>query len=585
MGRGPALSRQASASKDGSGPGRRPGPPSASILAGRLPPSFFVLLLVLIPALFLPLLGLADIIQSSIQDTGSGLPRPAALEVLERSTTWRSLGLSFLQAGLSALITLLLAMPGSFALARYRFPGRNFIMALGTAGFVLPSLLIILAVIGFYGKNGPLSLLGLELPSIYSLGGIVLAHVVFNLAISLSILSQGWREIDPRLREASVSLGDSQLGRFFRLYLPLMSRRILAAFILVFIYCFLSFSIVLIFGGVGFTTMEVQIYREFFVALNPGGAALLSLLQLLLTGALTLLLHLSRKDQPRGFREDVDRPIREIPILSRILWLFYWFVMALLVLAPMLFLVYRAFFPEGSFEFTSFQVLFAVDPESSSPVGRPLEVERLIRSSPAGVIFSSLGIAALVGTLTSTAAFLTARALKRWPLPAADGILLLPMLLSGVSLSLGLGQLFPGGEARLAGVILAQSVLAFPLVFRVLRDAVIALPENFRLAASNLGAGVWFRFRTIDFPLLRRPLLNAFAFAAAVSLGDFTAAFTLGAGQIVTLPVALYRLMGFRSFNSALALAVLTLGIVTTLFLFIQAGASRDPAKEGGPVR
>ena len=74
----------------------------------------------------------------------------------------------------------------------------------------------------------------------------------------------------------------------------------------------------------------------------------------------------------------------------------------------------------------------------------------------------------------------------------------------------------------------------------------------------------------IELPLLRRTFLNAYAYALALPFADLTVAMTVGRGRVATFPVAIYRLIGFRSFDLALALAVLYIAFCLVLFLVID---------------
>ncbi len=65
--------------------------------------------------------------------------------------------------------------------------------------------------------------------------------------------------------------------------LPLLLPSILAAALLVFLFCLTSFGVILILGGLRFATIEVEIYRQAVSYFNLPLAAFLSIVQLLLT--------------------------------------------------------------------------------------------------------------------------------------------------------------------------------------------------------------------------------------------------------------------------------------------------------------
>jgi len=112
---------------------------------------------------------------------------------------WAALRFTLLQASLSALFSVGLAIPVARALARRRFAGRRLMIALLGAPFILPVIVAILGLLEVFGRAGWLSqllgLFGFEPLQIYGLHGVVLAHVFFNLPLATRLILQGWQEI------------------------------------------------------------------------------------------------------------------------------------------------------------------------------------------------------------------------------------------------------------------------------------------------------------------------------------------------------------------------------------------------------
>jgi thiamine transport system permease protein len=67
------------------------------------------------------------------------------------------------------------------------------------------------------------------------------------------------------------------------------------------------------------------------------------------------------------------------------------------------------------------------------------------------------------------------------------------------------------------------------------------------------------RFRVVDAPGLRKPLLMAYSFALALSLGDLGAVALFGGNSLVTLPWLIYaRLGSYRTTDAAALTLILT---------------------------
>jgi len=195
-------------------------------------------------------------------------------------TTW--------QATLSTLLTLVVALPGAYVFARFNFPGKNLLQALTTVPFVLPTVVTAAAFRALLGNNGLvnswlMAMFDLATPPIrldQTVPFFLLAHVFYNYALVLRIVGGYWAGLDRSLAAAARMLGASPWQTFRRITLPLLAPAIGSSALLVFIFCFTSFGVVLILGGPGHGTIEVEIYRQSVQLFNLPMAALLSLIQI-----------------------------------------------------------------------------------------------------------------------------------------------------------------------------------------------------------------------------------------------------------------------------------------------------------------
>lgn len=112
---------------------------------------------------------------------------------------WAAIRFTVTQAALSAGISVILAIPLARALARRRFAGRQALITLLGAPFILPVIVAVLGLLAVFGRSGWISdvlgLAGLPPLRIYGLHGVVLAHVFFNLPLATRLILQGWQEI------------------------------------------------------------------------------------------------------------------------------------------------------------------------------------------------------------------------------------------------------------------------------------------------------------------------------------------------------------------------------------------------------
>jgi len=529
------------------------------LLAGT---SIFFLFFFLLPLLYL--------YGSAVSLSGAGVWRKTA-GILADEDTWSVVTFASAQAAVSALLCIAIALPGAILSARYEFFGKRFFRSASLVPFVLPSIIVVIAMISFYGKSGLLNdLLGTELNLVYNPAGIVIAHVFFNVSIALRILGDGMEKIDPRLRETAASLGLGRTSIFFRVTLPLAAPSLITAFSIVFLYCFMSFGIVLVFGGVRYATLEVEIYRAMFAKLDLLSAAVYSVLQIALaaaffgiTGSFARKLG-SRSAKPP--RRDLV-PLAGEPLPKRALAWIYLAFFCILLFGPLVSLAYRAFTPNGVWSFSAFEELFG-----QGRSGR--DAAEIMRSSLPAVVVRSLAFAAGSGSLAFLLALGAALALKNGP-KTWEVFFLLPAGMSFVTLGLGLvlayGEVLPPAPLAIA----AQVFMSFPFVYRILKETLAGFHPNYAEAGRSLGRKGFGLFRDVQYPIMKRGLLNALAFGIAVSFADFTAVLTVGRGEIATFPVAIYRLIGFRSYDLGLALGMIYILICLGVFLWIDATSLR----------
>lgn len=486
-----------------------------------------------------------------------------------RSELFRNtLSFSCRQALYSAGISLLLSLPGAYFFGRFDFPGKRLLRSAMVLPFMLPGILVVLGMVVFYGNNGTLNhwlaLLfpgrGWRFTGLYGFWGIILAHVFYNFTFCLRLTGEAWERINPALHEASALLGAGPFSTWRRVTLPLLAPTLLYLFLLVFLYSFLSFTVVLVLGGYLYKTFEVLIYIEYNSRLRFDRAALIAIIQLFLLAGILYLQALSG----RRLRRDglYAGPLPSLSIRTcpgrTILFLVYIILTAFFFLSPLAAVVARSFFPRGL------------------PGGLPtLENYRLLLTDGfrfavgrnfGSVIAATIGLGVAVSFFTVCPAYYLARRRKNRPWGGADLWLQLPLGVSFVTFTSGLSMLAGRVLPSVLLILWAQLFLAFPLVYSILRTARRELSESLLEAAALLGAPPSYILKTVELPLMQPALSTAAAYAAAFSLGDLAAVLMLGRGRVVTLSVAIYRLIGHYRFPQAIALG--TLLILISLFLF-----------------
>ena len=477
---------------------------------------------------------------------------------------WAALRFTLMQAGLSALISVGLAIPLARALARRQFRGRAMLITLLGAPFILPVIAAVLGLLAIFGRHGLanllLQVLGLPALSIYGMFGVVLAHVFFNLPLATRLLLQGWQNIPAERFRLAASLGfaATDIGRV--LERPMLREIVPGAFMVVFAICVTSFAVVLALGGgPGATTLELAIYEAVRFDFDLGRAALLALVQFGICAAAALLMMWVQV--PQIGEGGLDRAVKRWD--ARFGWR-RWGDMVLIVMAALFLLL-----PLAAIIMRGLPQMAALPSVVFAAAARSLGV----------ALFSVLITLSLAMPMAVAAHVLRGR-------PFASGMIegMGYLAIAASPLVMGLGlfivtyPFIEPGVLALPLTAVVNAVMSLPFVLRMLLPAVAGVEHQFGWLADSLGMKGWARMRWLYLPRLRRPLGFSAGLAAALSMGDLGAIALFSDGNNATLPLILYRLMGAYRMDQAAGAALLLLGLSLLLFWLFDKGGRVDAA-------
>ncbi|MDL2403196.1 thiamine/thiamine pyrophosphate ABC transporter permease ThiP [Rhizobium mayense] len=504
-------------------------------------------------ALFIGL-AIVTLLAAGIQSAGGNpLTEPYLLRVLR---------FTLLQATLSTLISVALAIPVARALARQpRFPGRLWLIRLMAVPMGLPVLIGALGLLGIWGRQGVLNQaltgLGLSQPvSIYGLTGILLAHVFFNLPLGARLMLAGLERVPAEYWLMAGGLGMRPTSVFRFIEWPMLRGLIPGISGLIFMLCATSFTLVLILGGgPAATTLEVAIYQALRFDFDPGRAVALSLLQIMVTAAILGAMALLPAPDDHGLT--AGRAVRRIDGALP--------GPKLIDGASLLLATLFIGLPLASVVVTGFKA------DLLRLLGQTIFLQ---------AILTSLMIALGAGSLAILAAFAIIRArsvisAERRKVPGLRGlaialsgtsslVLLVPPIVLATGWFLALRPF--ADPTRFAALLISviNALMALPFVIRVLEPAYAVHRRRTERLAASLGLQGLSRLHLIDWPGLRKPFFTALSFAMALSLGDLGAIALFGSDSLMTLPWLVYSKLGSYRTNDADGLAFI-LGLVCLL--------------------
>ncbi|MFS4581756.1 thiamine/thiamine pyrophosphate ABC transporter permease ThiP [Phaeobacter sp. C3_T13_0] len=469
---------------------------------------------------------------------------------------WAAIRFTVTQAVLSALVSVILAIPVARALARRRFFGRRVLIALMGAPFILPVIVAILGILAVFGRSGWLSdmlaLFGFEPLQVYGLHGVVLAHVFFNLPLATRLILQGWQEIPAERFRLAAQLNAGPLAMWRLLEAPMLRQVVPGALAVVFAICLSSFAVALTLGGgPRATTIELAIYQAFRFDFDLGRAALLSGIQLLLTGAAAIVA--LRVATGEGFGAGLDRPVRRWDgqgTLARRLDAVFVIAAALFLLLPL-----SAIVIEGLPGLLSMGASVWLAAGTSA-------------------LIAGISTLVLLGIALPMA---VAVALGRGGLVEVAGLLGLAVspLVIGTGLFIVIYPIADPFILALPVTALVNALMSLPFALRILIPRVREILGRYGRLSLSLDIRGWVFVRRVLLPRLRPQIGFAAGLAAALSMGDLGVIALFADSDTATLPLQVYRLMGAYRMDAASGGALLLLCLSMGAFYVFDRGGRR----------
>jgi molybdate transport system permease protein len=165
---------------------------------------------------------------------------------------WVALALTLKVAGWATALNLVLGVGVGYAMARWRFAGRELADAVLTLPMVMPPTVLgyyMLVLIGTHGPIGAWLLQHFGIRMIFTWQAAVIAATVVSFPLVFKSARAAFETVDPQLEDAARLLGIGELAVFFRVSLPLAWRGVLAGLLLSFARALGEFGATLMVAG------------------------------------------------------------------------------------------------------------------------------------------------------------------------------------------------------------------------------------------------------------------------------------------------------------------------------------------------
>jgi putative spermidine/putrescine transport system permease protein len=179
----------------------------------------------------------------------------------------------------SATLATLALLPAALAIGRFRFLGREAILAFVMSPLMVPAVVLGVGLLRF------LSLFGLQ----GTFAGLVLCHAIVVGPYVLRMVLAAVAGLDPSLDRAAVSLGASSLRAFWRVTVPLLLSGIAGGWILAFISSFDELTVTVFVSSPQVTPLPLRLFSHISETTDPLVASVSAVIMGLTTVLLILL--------------------------------------------------------------------------------------------------------------------------------------------------------------------------------------------------------------------------------------------------------------------------------------------------------
>ncbi|MFZ3597995.1 ABC transporter permease [Streptomyces sp. BH104] len=501
-------------------------------------PGIWVLIAVLLTLLLLAIIVLPQlrIVTAAFSDGHGGATLAHFGEFFTTARFTEALWHSVVVSLAAGLLSCLVGIPAAYLLAQYDLPRRGLFLTLATMATVSPPFLGAYAWVMLLGRGGILTdVIPLPFDTIIGPGGIIWVTIWATQSMTFLIAYDTFRSIDPSLDEAAASVGSNPWRTRLRIVLPLAVPALVTGFYTAAMKIFADFGTPLIIGG-GFRMLPVQVYNEFLseVSTNPALASSASLVMLAVAGATLAVQQWALRRRTYASVGVRTRPLQPVGRAQKLLmtgWLclvfFLSFVPHLVVIGTS-FLTWQTGILTWTPTLANYRQLFAED------LGTILT----------SFVLAGIGcvLCILVGVLT---AYITVRRRYRVLAPALNIMVMIPYILPGTVLAIGLILSFNSAPLILTGtatiIVLAYLTRRLPYFMKSVEAAMTQVHPALEEAAISVGAKPLRAFRQATLPAIRPAVVSGGTVAFLQMITELSATIMVYAVPFVTMTVVIFN--------------------------------------------
>lgn len=484
---------------------------------------------------------------------------------------------TLLFAGLTTILTIVIAVPMAVVVVRTKLPGGRLIALAMQWPFFISSLILGFGWILMYGPAGFVSVqvqqaIGSVPWNLYSIPGMAVTEAVALAPIAYVFCANALRQSDASLESAAQVCGAGPVRILFQVIVPMLRPPVVYSSILVFSMSVETLSVPLLYGQpVGINVFSTFLYKNGLQSVDPDytvlGAA--SVIILLVTISLVALQAKLLKDAARfvSVRGKATRP-RKLE-LGWVKWVSVAFIV--------FYVVFGALIPIAGLVFRSFTLIF-------TPLRNPFDFltmknyETVFQfESYRQSIINSLIVAGVGSVLVSSLAVMAVMVARRSTFRYSrlvEYLALIPQSVPGIIIGIGFFWAFafaPFGvgtllQGSLAALVIAFGLRALPSAFGSVAPSIMQIGAELDNAARVSGADWVMTFFRVLRVLITPAFAGALVLTFVIMLKEYSPAVFLSSADSNILGTTMLELWAQGRTGSVAALASIQI-VITAVFV------------------
>ncbi len=473
------------------------------------------------------------------------------------------------------LLAIAIGAPLAYFMTIYKIKGKGIVDILVIISMLSPPFIGAYSWILLLGRSGIITkflsnLLGIQMPSIYGFGGILLVFTLKLYAFIYLYVSGALKKIDVSLSEAAESLGCNSFKKVVTIILPLILPTVLAGSLLVFMNALADFGTPMLIGE-GFNVMPVIIYSEFIS--EVGGQANFAAAMAAIMVFITAILFMVQKYivNKKSFTMSSMRPIQAKDIKGVRSVLVHGFIYSIVFLSiiPQIVVIYTSFLKTKG---AMFAKGFSLD-----------SYRKIFRSAGEAIantyLFGFIAIVIII-LLGMFIAYISTRR-KSWLTGIIDTVTMFPYIIPGSVLGITLLLAFNKRPILLSGtamiMIVSFVIRRLPYTLRSSAAILYQISPSMEEASISLGSSPVKTFFKVTAVMMMPGVLAGAILSWITVINELSSSVILYTGGTRTMSVAIYTEVIRASYGTAAALAtILTVTTVISLLIFFKFTGSKE---------